>query len=87
MLGPGQDTGHNSYANGPLNPIELIKIKSRGPWRLYNHGTFTYEDAFGTEYWSNFCYYFDWEYMIDTATWKTDSTIAVHTTPHHNDAT
>jgi hypothetical protein len=88
MLGPGQDTGHNSYADGPFSPIELIKIKSSGgPWRLYNYGRFTYEDSFGTEYWTNFCYYFDWEYRLDLVKGKTDSTIAVHASPYHNDAT
>ena len=87
MLGPGQDTGHNSHADGPFHPIEIIKIKSSGPWRLYNYGAFKYEDFFGTEYWTNFCYYFDWEYRLDIVTFKTDSTIAVHASPYHNDAT
>jgi len=32
------------------------------------HGTFTYENSFGTEYWTNFRYYFEWEYRVDAGT-------------------
>ena len=68
-------------------PLELITIKSSGPWRLYNYGTFSYQDSFGTEYWTNFCYYFDWEWWTDVATGQHNCTIGVHASPHHNDAT
>ena len=87
MLGPGQKTGHHSYADKHLTPIELIKIKSQGPWRLYNHGTIIYEDTFGTEYWTNFCYFFEFQWSTNMATGLHDSTIAAQAAPHHNDAT
>jgi hypothetical protein len=87
MLGPGQSTGHNSYADETLLPIDLIRIKSNGPWRLYNYGTFTYEDSFGTEYWTNFCYFLDFEFSTNVATGENTSTISAQATPHHNDAT
>ena len=86
MLGPGQSTGHNSYADETLTPIDLITIKSNGPWRLYNYGTFIYEDSFGTEYRTNFCYFFDFIFSTDVATGESSSVTALQATPHHNDA-
>jgi hypothetical protein len=87
MLGPRQSTGHNSYADETLTPRDLIRVKSNGPWRLYNYGTFTYEDSFGTEYRTNFCYFFDFTFFTDMATGENSSVTALQATPHHNDAT
>jgi hypothetical protein len=72
MLGSGQPTGHDSWADEPFS-------EGSGK-RLYTYGTIRYEDAFGRQRYTNFCYFVEWK--VSTGRY----TISVHPSEQHNDA-
>jgi hypothetical protein len=81
MLGPGQRVEHHSLADKPLTKAEMIEIKGADSTkRLYTIGTVKYEDAFGRERFTNFCYFLEWEPRPHGYAFN------VHPSEPHNDA-
>jgi hypothetical protein len=81
MLAAGQTVEHHSLADEPLSEADLISLKSQGSARrLYTFGTVYYEDAFGRERFTNFCYFLEWERRPKGYAFN------VHPSEHHNDA-
>lgn len=84
MLGPREDTGHRSSADLPLT-ADVIRLVTNpdSAARLYTYGVVRYEDSFGKERFTNFCYFVDWADVPGT---PNAHRIAVHVSNHHNDA-
>jgi hypothetical protein len=81
MLGPGQRVEHHSLADESLSPIEMFQIKrEESGQRLYTFGAVRYEDAFGRERVTNFCYFLEWEIRPNGYAFN------VHPSEQHNDA-
>lgn len=62
VLGPGDNTTHDSLADRPLTDSEMGDAMAPiGTSRIYTYGTVFYEDGFGRSRFTNFCYYLEFE--------------------------
>jgi hypothetical protein len=84
MLGPREDAGHRSVAAAPLTADEIQLVTNPGSAaRLYTYGVVLYEDSFGKERFTNFCYFVDWAEVPGV---PNAHSITMHVSKHHNDA-
>lgn len=83
ILGPGGRSFHHSGAEGPFSEADMKEVKrAKSGRRIYCWGTIRYEDAFGAEQTTEFCYFLNWETKPDGG-----DRIAVQVGRYHNKAT